>query len=379
MPNSTTFEPQWVSPPGETIADLLRLRAWSLQDFATAVGASAEDAGALVEGRMSISVGWAKRLEAAFGASLEFWITREQQYRTAMMRLQAHEDGWLDEIPVRDMIRFGWITPAPRAADEGAAVLKFFDVPSVQAWRHRYGAAMARMPLRTSSSFRSRPGALAAWLREGERRTLEAACAPWDPTRFRAAVREARALTRIGDPRRFVPRLQALFAAAGVALVVLRVPTGCRASGAAQFVSPDRAMLLVSARHLTDDHLWFTVFHEAGHLLLHHPTAPAVDEDEPDVGPSENGLFSDPRENEANNFASDVLVPPQRRTALSIALNGGPTAERVLRAASDLGIAPGILVGQLQHRGELRHDQLNGLKRRFAWSDDGLLQPKKRT
>ncbi len=30
-----------------------------------------------------------------------------------------------------------------------------------------------------------------------------------------------------------------------------------------------QAPIRLSLRHKTDDHLWFTFFHEAGHILLH--------------------------------------------------------------------------------------------------------------
>ena len=68
---------------------------------------------------------------------------------------------------------------------------------------------------------------------------------------------------------RFLPKLQALCAEAGVALVFVRAPRGCRVSGASRLVTPEKAMILVSFRFRSDDQFWFTVFHEIGHLILH--------------------------------------------------------------------------------------------------------------
>src|SRR5439155_7434606 len=94
-------------------------------------------------------------------------------------------------------------------------------------------------------------------------------CGLWDPHKFREELQGIRALTRVEDPRQFVPELVKRCAACGVAVVVLRAPKGCRASGAARFLTPARPMILLSGRHLTDDHFWFTFYHEAGHLVLH--------------------------------------------------------------------------------------------------------------
>ncbi|MFX9089566.1 ImmA/IrrE family metallo-endopeptidase, partial [Acinetobacter baumannii] len=35
-------------------------------------------------------------------------------------------------------------------------------------------------------------------------------------------------------------------------------------------LTPEKAMVLLSFRHLSDDHFWFTLFHEFAHLLLHN-------------------------------------------------------------------------------------------------------------
>ncbi|MCB4825575.1 hypothetical protein, partial [Roseicella aerolata] len=43
----------------------------------------------------------------------------------------------------------------------------------------------------------------------------------------------------------------------------------------------------------------------------------------------------------------------------------------VMRFASSIGISPGIVVGQMQHRKLLGPDSLNFLKRRYAWDDIG--------
>lgn len=142
-----------------------------------------------------------------------------------------------------------------------------------------------------------------------------------------------------------------------VAVAIVRVPNGCRASGASRFLTQNKALLMLSFRYLTDDHFWFTFFHEAGHLLLH----------------SARDLFLEgvdtpltTQEQEANQFTARTLVPPEFQSSL-LSL---PLDERaVIRFATRLGVSPGIVVGQLQHLRKIRHNQLNRLKRRFKWED----------
>jgi plasmid maintenance system antidote protein VapI len=357
MPSTDEFRPNWSSAPGDTIADILRERHLSLLEFARRIGQSAGEATDLLEGRATITIGIARRLEEVLGASVEFWMSRDFQYRQDISRLHEIDEEWLSELPVGDMIRFGWLRPLPHPSDEMAACLRFFGVPSVSAWRRTYADLQGMVAFRTSRSFESRPAAVAAWLRQGEIASEGINCESWNAERFGKCLVQIRHLTRQKSPERFMPDLQKLCASGGVALAVVRAPNGCRASGATRFISPNKALMLLSFRYLSDDQFWFTFFHEAGHLILH----------------GEKGFFLEgmespgtTEEQEANEFAERVLVPVEfRKEALGLPLD----SRKVLRFARRLGISPGILVGQLQHYGRVKQEHLNGLKRRFTWED----------
>ena len=155
----------------------------------------------------------------------------------------------------------------------------------------------------------------------------------------------------------FVPRLQALAGAAGVAVVFVPAPPKCRVSGATRWLSPDRALIALSLRHKSNDHLWFTLFHEAGHILKHGKKATFVD--------GLNGV-DEVHEAEADRFAADQLIPPAEVSKLQ-----GLSSEQELKAAARaLGIAPGIVVGRLQHEGWLPRTHLNGLKVSYHWPQE---------
>lgn len=355
MASSHEFHPDWASAPGDTIADILRERSLSVVEFARRMEEAPEFVRDLLEGRATITIGLARRLERALGGSVEFWMSRDFQYRRDVARLHAADEEWLAELPVGDMIKFGWLRPTPHPSDEMAACLRFFGVPSVSEWRQAYAELMKIVTFRMSPSFESRPAAVAAWLRQGEIEGEALECTPWDPDRFEGSLSSIRALTREKEPSRFVPKLQKLCAAGGVAVVVVRAPNGCRASGATRFLSRSKGLLMLSFRYLSDDQFWFTFFHEAGHLVLH----------------GEKGIFLEgidqpatTEEQEASEFAERALVPPEfRPTLLSLPTN----ARKVIRFARRVGVSPGIVVGQLQHHERIKQNQLNSLKRRYKW------------
>jgi Zn-dependent peptidase ImmA (M78 family) len=233
--------------------------------------------------------------------------------------------------------------------------LRFFDVSDIQTWREKYTGILRQAAFKTSPSFPANPGATAAWLRRAEIEAQSISCDPWNAERFGQTLAAIRKLTRKKDPDIFIPELRKLCAKCGVAVVMLRAPTGCRASGATRFLSPDKALLLLSFRYLSDDHFWFTFFHEAGHLLLHNRKTLFLEG---------HDVSTTAEEEEANKFAADVLIPLQfRKEMFNLPVNGFD----VIRFAKTVGVSPGIIVGQLQYHDRFTHRQLNNLKRRFVW------------
>lgn len=357
MRSDYEFRPNWASAPGDTVADILSERNLSVMEFAERMGHTPEQGNDLLEGRATITMAVARRLQRVLGASVEFWMSRDFQYRQDIARIHAADKEWLNELPIGDMVRFGWVKPVPHPSEEVAACLLFFGIRSVEAWRLAYANVEQLAAFRTSPSFDSRPAPIAAWLRQGEIETDEIKCGLWNPERFEASLPAIRALTREKGPRRFVPELRRLCASSGVALAVVRSPNGCRASGATRVLSQYKVLIQLSFRHLSDDHFWFTFFHEAAHALLHREKSLFVD------GIGEPATAE---EREANEYAGRILIPEELQPAL-LALPAD--SRQIIRFARRAGVSPGIVVGQLQHYGRIKPNHFNGLKRRFRWED----------
>lgn len=357
MNEGTEFLPDWASPPGATISDILEERGQSVTEFARDMGDSVDYVQQLLVGSVKITNELADDLASLLGASARFWVSRESQFRDGLARLAANEE-WLKELPVKDLIKFKWIRGATNASEKIAACLEFFGVPTVADWQTRYEGGARLAVFRTSGTFNSTEGAVLAWLRKGEIDGAAMPCDDWNSERLRSTLPTIRALTRQRDPTVFVPELQKLCAQCGIAVVLVRAPSGCRASGATRFLSRNKALLMLSFRYLSDDHFWFTFFHEAGHLLLHDTKALFLEGGD---------LCSGKEEQEANDFASRQLVPPEHQAAMRVLPVDGRT---VMRFARKIGVSPGIVVGQLQYLGVLTRRQLNNLKARYSWVEE---------
>ncbi|MCC5812012.1 MAG: HigA family addiction module antidote protein [Ectothiorhodospiraceae bacterium] len=350
--------PDWISVPGDTIADRLDELGWTQKELAERLGYTTKHVSQLITGKAAITEDTALRLEHVLGSTARFWLEREAQYREALARQEeleslAAKKAWLKELPIQDMIRFGWIKRYYHKGQQVAECMNFFGVASIDAWRARYTRVGAAF--RASPAFDRNGAAVGAWLRQAERQAATVDCATFDKRGFTQVLEEARALTNETEPEAFLPILSESCRRVGVALVLEPAPRGCPISGAAQWLGKNKAMIALSLRHKTNDHLWFSFFHEAGHITLHAKRLQFIDLDD--------GL-DDEQEREADAFAQDHLIPPE---AL-VELRGMLPSEAAVRAfAARVGIAPGIVVGRLQNEGLLPWSHLNKLKVRYVW------------
>ena len=81
------FLPDWVSAPGETLRDIVDMRNQTCLDVMEGLSLSLGQLDNLYIGSMKIDEKLAERLSVFAGASKEFWIAREKNYRDGRIRL----------------------------------------------------------------------------------------------------------------------------------------------------------------------------------------------------------------------------------------------------------------------------------------------------
>jgi HTH-type transcriptional regulator / antitoxin HigA len=353
------YAPDSVLPPGETLRETLEALPMSQAELSTRTGLSTKHINQIVQGVAVLSHDTAIALERATGVPARLWNSLEANYRDYLARKRerdelADQTAWLGQIPVKALRKMGIVTADPD--DEPGIlqqVLRFFGVISIAAWESVWRKPGAHF--RQSPAFGIDPGALATWLRLGELEAQRLHCAPYDREALRQHVPRLRALT-IEPLERFLPEMKRLCSQAGVAVVIIPEITGCRASGATRWLSPHKAVLQLSVRHKRNDHLWFSFFHELGHILLHGKRDQFIEDDSPPA---------DPKEQEADRFAADTLIPPQHATELSSL----KSLTAITEFARRTGVAPGIVVGRLQHEGIIGFNVGHKLFERYRFAE----------
>ena len=188
----------------------------------------------------------------------------------------------------------------------------------------------------------------------GETIAKQRTCAPFDKDMLRASLAELRPMTAM-PPDQFLEQLKTILSQAGVALVFCPHFPKTKAHGATFFLTPQKAVLMVTLRYKWSDIFWFTLFHEIGHLLLHSPKEVILENAE-----------KTKIEHEADIFARDALIPlPAWKRFLE---QNRFNDQNIKQFAKDQNIAPGIIIGRLQYDKVIPQNFGNHLRTQYHFS-----------
>lgn len=352
-----------VSPPGETLAELIEERGIPQAELARRMGRPINAVNEMVLGTKEITEDTALELERVLGTPAHFWLARESRYREYMARLRdagraESRLDWLGKFPIKQLQDAGHL-PAGRLTESFKAsliepALCFFGVASPEGWHGQYDRVQAAFR-RANPAKQTDNAAITAWLRLGELQALKTDTPPFSAEKLHAGIPGLRSLST-RPAAEIGAGLRARCAEAGVVLAFVPPFPGTHVSGVARWLG-DRPLIQMSLLGKWNDVFWFSFFHEIAHILKHPKKAVFLDD------ASSSSAVESKEEKEADQFAADVLIPPAGRKRLGqIEL----TVTGVRRFAQEIDIHPGIVVGCLQHMKLVRWDSLmNRLKDRY--------------
>lgn len=339
--------------PGKLLADTLAAKGISQTELAKRAGRPVTALNEIINGKKAITPETALELERVLGTPAYIWLNLERDYQFNKARLEDLER--LGEqvkearaYPYAEMAKLGWVAVTRDSVEHVRELLKYFGVARLSAVTEVQSVAYRKSRTRDAS-----PQALAAWLRKGEIEAAEVKTKPFDARKLKAALPRMRQMTQL-SPAKFQKPLCDLCAECGVALVFVPHLPKTHANGAVRWLNKDTVLAQLSVLHKYDDIFWFSLLHELAHPLHHGKK---------DVFVETTGDHRNAKEQEADKFAADTLIPPHEYAKLAAM----PVYSRaaVVAFAQRIGVAPSIVVGRLQHDELLDHSHLNGLRTKF--------------
>lgn len=328
-------KPDFVVSTGDYLEEWMDENGVNGAELARRLGVSRKHVSELLSGKATLSQAVAIALSDVTGVPARIWNLYESAYREELARraaadLYASQYDEASRFPLKYLRGLGVITANSRdKAETVRELLDFFGVASIDAFRQTWSEGS--VAYRRTTVDRDDAREIAVWLTIAEREVVRRDLPSYDAAALRELLPELRALTTADLPESISSAVE-LLARAGVALCFVPPVPGLGVYGATRWMS-GTPILQLSLLRKTDDQLWFTLFHEVGHVLLHG--------DDHRLHLGDDGSQA---EAEANEFASDVLIPRRFLPRLPVTRNIGAVED----LARELGIAPSIVLGRAQ-------------------------------
>ena len=348
----TTFVPAEPFPPGEYLKDELDARGWTHEDLASVLGMSRRQVINLLQGKSGITPDTAHALAEAFGQDARTWINLQISYELAVAAQKERgikrRASIFSKVPVREIRRRVWIPDVDDTAELDCAVCELLGIGSIEE------EVCVPVAARKSTSYEMDTNAQKAWYCRARQIAEHVAAAKYTDTNLAAGLPDLLALSAYPEDARHVPKV---LADIGIRLVIVQHLKKTKIDGVALWLDRESPVIAMSLRYDRIDNFWFTLMHELAHVV-HRDTSPVVDVDlTATVGAAELPDV----EHRANDEAAHRLVPADKLD--SFIHRAGPMyyEARIVQFAQARRRHPGIIVGQLQHRGELGWQQFRKL------------------
>lgn len=345
-------KPAEIFPPGEFLREELEERGWTQGDLAEILGRPLRLVNELIAGKRGITPETATGLAAALGTTPELWMNLDSAYQLWRLKargseLVARKSRLFTRAPIKEMIRRCWIESSDNIDVLEQRVLGFLGVQSLDD-----PPAFPATP-RMAASVQEITPSQEAWLCRARQLSAMLSVEDYEPALLTQTIRDLRHLaTDIQEIRR-VPEI---LGKGGIRFVVIEHLHGSKIDGASFWLRPSSPVVALSLRYGRIDSFWFTLLHELGHVK--NRDGLSIDDD---LLETSAAARRPDWERSADSFAAEQLVPRDQFESFIEDVGPSYSKRHVLRFAQNIGVHPGIVVGQLQHRKEIPWSNLREL------------------
>ena len=353
-----TYLPNKAIHPGYTIAKALDREGMTQKNLCARTGLSEKHLSQIINGVASITVETALLLENALGGSASFWLNLEKNYQETKARLERlslvkKETGMVSKFFYNELAKRGYVPQTSNVENKVEHLWKFFGVNSLS-----YVAITESVTWRKKSGIEVKKEGIATWLRCGEIDSKKIALPEYSAKKLQQALSKIKLLS-IKEPEEYSREITSILNSCGVSLVFTPHFPGIGVSGATRWIS-NNPLIQLSIYYSWADIFWFNLYHEIGHLLLHGKKDKFIEFDNREL------VTAKDKEDEADRFASDELIPEKKYAEFS---KHPLTTHGIIEFANSLDIHPGIVAGRLCHERKVKWDRVSSLRPRLKFAD----------
>jgi HTH-type transcriptional regulator / antitoxin HigA len=354
-----TSWPEKVFHPGEFVKRELDARGWTQVELAAIIQRPVQLVNEIVAGKRGVTPETAKALGQAFGIPPETLMKIETAYQLAQtkddpgiaLRARIYSAG-----PIKELIKRGWVRQTDDPEELLESVLAFYERDQLEGSSVFYPHAA-----RKATSYSSVNQSQIAWL-YGAKHAAERV----HPSRKYTSDVVEPTLETLGalldDPNDLV-KLPSVLGDAGIRFVVVEALPQTRIDGACFWLDVSSPVIAVTLRFDRIDYFWHTLTHELGHVLRGDGLEQDTFRLDTDMVGGNTAPASDrpAYEAEVDDFASRALVPAADLESFIRTTRPFYSRAKIVAFARTVRVHPGIVVGQLQYRGEIQYSHSRDL------------------
>src|SRR5208282_181359 len=331
-------------PISKYIKDELLTRGWTQSFLAYVMGRTAAEISSLMVGRRQLSPELAQELGVVLGKGAEYWLGIDNAYRLSQTDYVDQAIILRSELfsfPIKEMQKRSWIPETQDTEELQQELRRFLDDELGRPQSDSY-----ELPFATSFKRTAKESALnnaeKAWLARAKQLAKACPVAKFNANNIPKLKDELR---RVAAKTQAAHRVSELLTSTGIRYVVIEPLPTVKIDGAAFWLDAESPVIAMSLRFDNIGSFWFALLHELDHV----ENKDAFSFDDLQSKPN------DEAEERASENAANLLVPRQELEEFIRACAPRYSEARINNLAARLQIHPGIIVGQLQHRGELSY------------------------
>ncbi len=333
-------------PPGEFIKEELEARSWLQEDLAEIIGREPKVISDLVTGKRPISPELARALGDAFGTSAQYWMNLESSYRLWRAETDdttiARRARLYGLAPIKDMVKRHWLEPSESVEVLEERVKRFFGVENLD--------EPIRLPHAARRGTKEITPAQMAWLFRARQLASAVPAKPFSAQSFKSGREELRELLPSAQEVSRVPRI---LSDAGLRFLIVEHLPQTRIDGVTFWLDDKSPVIALSLRYDRIDAFWHTLAHELGHVARRDGLRRLDVVLDTDIVGDQVEPATEQAEREADAFATDFLVKQSELEDFILRVRPLYGRQKILGFAGRIGVHPGLVVGQLQFRGEV--------------------------
>ena len=340
--------------PGHLIEAALQVRDWTKKTLAIVVDLDEAALNRIISAQRAITADIALAMEEVLGIKAIDLLELQKNLDLARAKIALKPDhersqraALYGDLKVSELLKRGWVEVSNKKdlSEISSSLVRFFGMSQECLLSGGIKHAARKSQLLQEASITQ-----LAWIQRVRQIATSLPVPIYSEDKLEKAISELH--SGFANPE-FIAEVPRILHAAGVRYVVVEKLPTAKIDGVCLWLQDREPVIGMSTHHDRIDNFWFVLRHEIEHVLQGDgKNSPiGIFDTDTELSPKENALEDLPAyEKLANKAAADFCIPTASMDKFISENNPYFSEKSLLSFSESIGVHPGLVAGQLQHR-----------------------------